>query len=190
MANFTQEAIKQTFLQLLEKMPLNQITVKLLVEECGINRNTFYYHFQDLPDLIEEIIREEADRIISRYPSVESIEDAMYAALEFASKNRSAILHIYQSVNRDIFERYLWNVCDYVVASYGKHMLGDGSIREEDNEVLHRVYKCVCFGLVIDWLDQRMTMDVHEQIHRFCELHKGIVEEVIRRSRADEGAVS
>lgn len=57
MANFTSRAIKQTFIELLEQRPLKDITVKDIVETCGINRNSFYYHFQDLPALIEEIVK-------------------------------------------------------------------------------------------------------------------------------------
>ena len=43
MANFTQKAIKDTFISLLEERPLSDITVKNIVETCGINRNSFYF---------------------------------------------------------------------------------------------------------------------------------------------------
>lgn len=46
MASFTRKAIEEAFLKLLDARPLNQITVKDIVEECGVNRNTFYYHFR------------------------------------------------------------------------------------------------------------------------------------------------
>ena len=55
MANFTRKAIKEAFLKLLNQRPLSQITVKDIVEDCGINRNSFYYHFEDLPALVEEL---------------------------------------------------------------------------------------------------------------------------------------
>ena len=48
MPTFTKAAIKATFISLLNKKPLNKITVKEIVEECGINRNSFYYHFDDI----------------------------------------------------------------------------------------------------------------------------------------------
>ena len=57
MPNFTKKAIKETFVALLEERPLNRITVKDIVEACGINRNSFYYHFQDLPALLVELGR-------------------------------------------------------------------------------------------------------------------------------------
>ena len=61
MANFTKKAIKETFVELLEEHPLSDITIKDIVEKCGINRNSFYYHYHDLPDLIEEIVKEDAE---------------------------------------------------------------------------------------------------------------------------------
>ena len=46
LAGFTRKAIKETFITLLEERPISEITVKDIVETCGINRNSFYYHFQ------------------------------------------------------------------------------------------------------------------------------------------------
>ena len=54
MANFTKKAIKDTFISLLKTKPFNQITVKDIVDECGVNRNTFYYHYEDINDLLEQ----------------------------------------------------------------------------------------------------------------------------------------
>ena len=41
------EAVKAAFLRLLEERPLREITVKDIVQSCGVNRNTFYYHFRE-----------------------------------------------------------------------------------------------------------------------------------------------
>ena len=59
MANFTRNAIKSSFMKLLNDRPLSQITVKDIVNDCGVNRNTFYYYFHDIPSLIEDIIMED-----------------------------------------------------------------------------------------------------------------------------------
>ena len=45
MPTFTKNAIRETFIELLKKKFIDKITVKDIVEECGINRNTFYYYF-------------------------------------------------------------------------------------------------------------------------------------------------
>ena len=55
MSSFTKKAIVESFLKLLKEKPVEKITIKDIVEDCGINRNTFYYHFDDIPSLMEEI---------------------------------------------------------------------------------------------------------------------------------------
>lgn len=182
MAQFTKAAIKTTFVSLLEEKPLNQITVKMIVEECGINRNSFYYYYRDMPALIEEMVQEEVARIMDAYPTIDSIETALNAAVNFTSNHRRAILHIYNSVNRDIFEKYLWEACDYVVSTYGKTVLKGRKVDAFDRGVIAHFYKCECFGVVIAWLDDRMKTDVHSHISRFCRLHHGMIEEMLQRS--------
>ena len=59
MPSFTRRAIMEAFMQLLNERPVSKIAVKDIVELCGINRNTFYYHFQDKYDLIERIFKRE-----------------------------------------------------------------------------------------------------------------------------------
>ena len=181
MSDFTKKAIKSEFIKMLNEKPLSQITVKSLVEACGINRNTFYYHYQDIPALIEEIVQEEVDRIVEEYPTVDSLETALNAVIDFASKNRRAILHIYRSVNRDIFETYLWRVCDYVVNTYAETVLAGHGVSPEDTDILKRCSKCLCFGLCIEWMNSGMNEDVHKRIQRFCELQKGSIEEIIQK---------
>lgn len=67
MSNFTKIAIQQSFLRLLSQRSITKITVKDIVEDCGINRNSFYYHFQDLPQLLETVIIESATRSSPAY---------------------------------------------------------------------------------------------------------------------------
>ena len=78
MAAFTKQAIKASFLKLLGMYPLRDISVKMIVEDCGINRKSFYYHYQDIPALLEEILTEQADALLASYQSVHShpISDA------------------------------------------------------------------------------------------------------------------
>lgn len=75
MPNFTYNAIKASFIKLLSERPLSQIKVKDIVADCGVNRNTFYYYFHDIPSLIEDMVTEEAEYIIQKYPSADTIED-------------------------------------------------------------------------------------------------------------------
>ena len=180
MANFTQKAIKETFINLLEERPLSEITVKDIVEQCGINRNSFYYHYQDLPTLIEEIVKEEAEAIIKAYPSVATIVEGFDAVIEFASHRKRAIMHIYRSVSREVFEKNLMMVCEYFVRSYVNTALAQEHIGDDDKDTIINYYKCVCFGITIDWLNNGMSEDYIKSIRRMFVVGKDFATEVAR----------
>ena len=107
MPNFTKKAIKETFIKLLDERPLNQITVKDIVEDCGINRNSFYYHYADLPALLEEVVAEDLKEIMESHPTVASLEEGFDTVVESILRRKRAVLHIYNSLSRDVFQRYL-----------------------------------------------------------------------------------
>ena len=180
MANFTRRAIKETFWKLLDQRPLNQITVKDIVEDCGINRNSFYYHFDDLPALVDEIVREQVQALIQDHPTISSVEECSDAVIGLVMENKRAVYHIYNSLSRDMFERYLMEACQYIVSTYLKAEFSGKSIDPQDLDALIRLHKCACFGLVIDWLNGGMKEDIAGYFRRVCALQKGWMENLGR----------
>lgn len=181
MAGFTKKAIRDSFVKLLNEKPLSQITVRDIVDDCGVNRNTFYYYFQDLPHLLETMIDEEAERIIREHPTVESVEGCLNAAIGFALENRKAVMHIYHSINRDIYEQYQWRVCEHTVTTYVDGILSGRAVSAQDRQLIIDYLKGVCFGLVAYWLETGMREDIQSRFHRICELKHGDLEQMIAR---------
>lgn len=182
MANFTRKAIKETFLELLEERPLADITVKDIVEKCGINRNSFYYHFEDLPSLLEEILKDEADRIINEHASVSSLEDCLCVAIDFALKHKRAVMHTYGATNRALYEQYLDRVSQYVVSEYVNMKFKEIPADPADKELLIHFFKCILIGGALDWIADGMRYDIRQHVRRLCLLFDGTVEEALHRS--------
>lgn len=53
----TAAKMDEAFLQLLEKKDLAYITVKEICEKAGVNRSTFYLHYETIDDLLNECSR-------------------------------------------------------------------------------------------------------------------------------------
>lgn len=176
------EAVKAAFLCLLEERPLREITVKDIVQSCGVNRNTFYYHFRDIPALLEELITDQADRIIAAQGPALSLADCLETAARFALERRQAVLHINQSAHRDLFELCLMDVCRRVVEDYAAAAIGSVPIPPEDRAVIIRFYQCECFGQVMAWLNDGMRYDIGKQFRRLCQLGEGMTERILRRA--------
>ena len=65
MPNFMKDTIKQSFIKLMNEKPISKITVKDIVVDCKINRNSFYYHYEDLPALVMELIIEVSEPVFT-----------------------------------------------------------------------------------------------------------------------------
>ena len=181
MSNFTKKAIQESFLKLLTERPLSKITVKDIVSDCGVNRNTFYYYFEDMPKLIESIVEEDAAEIIQSYPTIEKFEDCLEAAITYALAKKRAVLHIYHSANREIYEMYLWKVCDHTVNAYVTSVLQGKSVRESDLFIVKEYLSGLAFGLFSRWLKNDMNDDIRSMLLRLTEIKKGMIEEMILR---------
>ena len=182
MVSLTRKSIMDSFIRLLDDKPLAKIYVQDIVEACGINRNTFYYHFADIPTLVEEIIKDEADRIMASAHGISSLEDCVAAALALTKAHRRAVWHIYNSANRAMYERYLLEICGYVVAAFIDSVVGGRPISEADRSVIIQGYKCEVFGFITDWLNGGMAGDIEAQFTRLYALRRGMTEEMIERA--------
>ena len=182
MTSLTKDAIKKSFLKLLNSKPIDKITVKEIVEDCGINRNSFYYHFADIPSLMEEIFTDQADEFVSRSFSPDNIYDSIMEAIAFSLENKTAILHVFNSPNRQYYDRYLNRVARRTVTAFFDYNMKDlKNIREEDREAFVMYYKSLLIGFVFDWVSDGVQYDLPLKFKRICELFEGTIEMAIER---------
>ena len=178
MSTLMKQAIKASFLKLLEERPLKRITVLDIAADCGINRNSFYYHYRDIPSLMEEIIRDEADSFIRAYPDISTLEECVDAVFSFILENRRSINHIYHSVKREVFEYYLMRICSYVVTTWYDSVwlkTGDGEEIAERDLVL-RFIRYELFGACIDFMNQNMPSEASCEVKKLLLLSKRLLE--------------
>lgn len=170
MSKLTQKAIQNSFLKLLESKPIDRITIKDITDDCGISRNTFYYHYADLPALVEELLMQNAEELMQAYPNVESLEECLDVGARFVLDYRRAANHIYNSSHRYIYERCLMKVCRQVVAKYFDLVVPQDLLSAEDRELLIDFYKCVAFGVIADWCEKGMKENYRDGFKKLLAL--------------------
>ena len=55
--------LKNSLIKLLKERPLDKISVTLLCKTAGLNRSTFYAYYQDVQDLMDEMVDEFVEEI-------------------------------------------------------------------------------------------------------------------------------
>ena len=174
-------AICRSASELLTKKRTKKLTVKDIVEECGITRQTFYYHFQDIPSLLEEIIVEMTAKVIETLPEESTFEEKVTAALEEIDSNKRMIYHIYGSSNREFYEKQLMKICDYVTRTYIRSRDYSEKVASKDLEFVISYLKCELFGQLIDWLNHDMSYDLVEHSRILCRMFAGSMRMVCQK---------
>lgn len=178
----TKKMIKASFIKLLRQKPLSKITVKEIVESCGINRNSFYYHYNDIPNLLEEIINEKTDEIIREGQNGDFC-DWMTAAIRVALENSSAVLNIFNYADRRMFERSLNRIAERTVTGCVDFHSAVFNISDDSREAVILYYKGLLTGLALDWLGSGMKYDLEHKMKRICAIFDGTFENAMRKCK-------
>ncbi len=108
MSENIKEKIVYAFLEMTDKKGIDKITIKDLVEKCGISRQAFYYHFRDILDVIEYILQKSADHLMEQCLTAPSIKDALNLFVDFSIDNNAFIHRLLDSRQRANMENLIF----------------------------------------------------------------------------------
>lgn len=158
----TQKMFKSAFLQLLTTKPIQEITVKELCDEAGVNRGTFYSHYQDIYELLEQIEQEmflQLQEIFIRYTSSTHSAESFYHGLldVFKQNYEMCIMLLGKNSDRNFVNKLL---------DYGKTIFIN-TVEHQVTDVakVERFYDFVsggCLSVLQRWIVSGMKVTLDE----------------------------
>lgn len=133
--------IAEAFKDILRHGNADKITVKALIEECHISRQTFYYHFQDILDVMEWSIKQETKRLIEESIKADDMRSALKIFISFTADHFSVL----EKLMVESMETYLGEMARY------KAPKASGSFGYFDIEVLLRYTACGLVGVLLTY---------------------------------------
>ncbi len=108
----TKKQMAEALKKLIKDRPFSKITVQDIVSECNINRNTFYYHFENNFDLLYFTYSLEVQNIVESFKKANaSLPQAMDFVLGYIDQNIPLCKCAYESLGeqtlKNIFEKDL-----------------------------------------------------------------------------------
>lgn len=176
----TKKALAASLKQIMEEVPLNKITVKHLVEDCGLNRQTFYYHFQDIYELLGWIYQTEAVDTIAEYHSYHTWTQGFHKIFTYIENNEAFCLNTLHSLARSHLDAYLYSVTYRLVMGVVNELSSD-RVEEKDKKFLANFYTLAFTGLVIQWMRDGMKEEPQVVIGRLSDLVEGNFERALQR---------
>lgn len=181
---YTKELIKEKFKLIAAKKPFNEITVSEIAKECEINRNTFYYHYEDIYDLLKDLLNDELNKIDQQFNETLSWEESFLEAAKFILENKSAVYNIFQSSQRQMIYNYIFNVCGQVMRIYIETLSKNKEINasNEDKKLIAYFYQAALTGIVVKWIDEKMKDEPEYIVRKLGTLFDGNVERSLKIS--------
>ena len=84
-------AVADALLELIRRKDADKITVKDLVEVCGISRQTFYYHFKDIVDVVEWAAQQGVQRLVRESLNAATPQEALGVFVDFAVESQPLV---------------------------------------------------------------------------------------------------
>lgn len=185
MSQTTKKALAASLKKLLSEKPLDKITVTDIAEDCEVNRQTFYYHFQDIYDLVEWIYTSEGTAAIGERKTYATWQEGFRDTFQYLLDNRAFVTRTYHSISREHLERFLYNETYGLLISVVEELAAGIPVREDDKGFIAHFYKYGFVGLVLDWISTGMKADPDAIIERLSLLIQGNVAEALERLRTD-----
>lgn len=94
--------------ELMQHKSFSKITVSELTKKCNINRNTFYYHFEDIYAALKWMFEQEAIEIVKQYDLLLDYEEVVSFVYDYITGNSYIINCAYDSLGRDVLKRFFY----------------------------------------------------------------------------------
>ena len=185
MASSTKEALANALRQMMTIKPIAKITVKDLVELCGVNRQTFYYHFDDVYDLLEWVFEEDANRVLPREVVYDHWMQDVMLFMDYLQENSSFTLNVYNSDSRLYMLQYLEGKMENCIRSFAVIVSEGRNIARQDFEFVVKFYAKLAIGFISQWLDMGMQLPQEITKERILHSMEDSVENLMERFRLD-----
>ena len=180
-SSLTKKALATSLKRLMGKIPLNKITVHEIVADCELNRQTFYYHFQDIFDLLGWVYKTEAVESIADYKTYTTWEDGFLKIFLYIEKNKAFCLNTLNSLGRDHLDFFLHSISFELLMGVGNEVSQGMNVKDEDKKFIANFYTLAFIGLVIQWMKTEMKEKPEVIIEKLSELVEGNFASALQR---------
>jgi len=170
--------LKESFIDLLEKKDISQITIKEICENADINRATFYAHYSDQYDLLRKIEDEFIDSIrdyldeLGQKNNKENPVLLTEKIFEYIKENAKLCkLLLSERGGLNFQKRVMMLVYDTVI----NELTGNSNISKEDAEYVYSFTITGCVGIVQKWLDDDMKKSPRFMAEMVIKLTIGLI---------------
>lgn len=179
MAKFTRQAIMYSLLKLLQEKSIDKITVKDICELCEINRNTFYYYYSDIYQVLEELLKFETEKSLKEDQEYESFYEDFLKRYHLIIEYKKAVYNLYNSKNRDLILKYFQDITEDFVEKYVYKEVKGKKLLPEDIKFIIDFYSSSMIGNIFRWMRKGMQEKQEQLIYKLSVSYQATIKALI-----------
>ncbi|MGN0311620.1 MAG: TetR/AcrR family transcriptional regulator C-terminal domain-containing protein [Lachnospiraceae bacterium] len=157
----TKNALAQSLKNVMHQKDFSKISVSEIIADCGVNRKTFYYHFEDKYALLKWMLENEAIEVVKHFDLVVDYEEALQFIMNYIDQNSYFISCAYDSIGRDEMKRFFCKDFTELVSSIirSAEKETETSLPEEYRNFLCTFYTEALAGILVEWIKDPQKQD-------------------------------
>lgn len=165
----TKHALSMALKDLMAQKPFDKITIHDLTERCGIRRQNFYYHFEDVYDLLHWMFQEEAISLLQQHEGALLWHEGLLQLFHYIEENKAVCLCALKSVGRQhlkrFFEADIHAIIHRAVEQIGKEVGAiQAGVTADDIALMTHFYVVAAVGVIESWLMDEIDRTPEELI--------------------------
>ena len=157
-SNITKKALAQSLKELGSAKNLDKITVADITEHCGVNRQTFYYHFNDKYELLNWTYTQDLFIPLTKDLTFQNWGERLVELLKYMKRGKKFFINTIKSSN-NFFGEYLQSVLMDVFQKAIKELDLNSTLKEKEKDIYARFFAYGLTGIIVDWAIEGMRED-------------------------------
>ncbi len=167
--------------KLMQDTPFEKITVNDIVNDCGINRQTLYYHFENVHELLRWIFQTEVLEGLDALITYETWPDAYYKLFEYILQNKNFCKNTYQAIGKAKIERFLFKTTSHLIMTVVQELSHDMNVAAKYKKFIVEFYQYALAGLIINWMTRGALENPKDIIAVLCVMVEGEIKQALER---------
>lgn len=177
----TKEKLATALKDLMNHKDLAQITISDITNHAHLNRQTFYYHFHDIYDLLNWIFQTELGNQNKKDSS--NWEDRLLKSFTYFTQHQKFYNNCFHSLGREQLELFLYHQIFSAMYEMIEKATYHQDLSAKEKETIANFYTYATIGLFMKWLRDGMKEEPKEIIKQMKLLFQFNPKEVIHNYR-------
>lgn len=153
MPDKTKLQLAQALREKMQTKPLQKITIQEIANACNLNRQTFYYHFHDIYELLRWMLEEEAQNILKGRLTSDTWTDVLRRLVQFLEENAQVCRSALEALQYDTIHRFLRLDIEPIVKELVDEVAAGMQVEERFLQFLTHFYTISIAAQLLDWME-------------------------------------